>query len=146
MQKLRLLAALALSGFGLYGCQTSCGEQRDPVLWADGITQESGGRCVYQTTAVDGRWLHFPSNRAFRLPHHFGTTNIDIHPYISFEEKPVSRGTSDPPAELAIVSGNTFTVTEWTEDEIVVENGSCENDYYVFVQITNMDKDPACPQ
>jgi hypothetical protein len=137
MQKLPLLAALALSGFGLYGCQTSCGEHRDPLLWADGIKPS---KKVYLTTAIDGNWLHFPSYRSYRLPHNFGTKNISVDTYVAFEENPVKSGTTEPSTELATASGSVLLVTEVNTNDIVVENGTCENDYYMLVRITDLDE------
>lgn len=139
MNRWSTFAALALFGFGLYGCQTSCGDHRDPLLWADGIhSVTKSGNPMYQTTAVDDAWLHFPSYRAFRLPHHLGTTNVGIEAYVSFDEKPVGKGTSDPPNDFAVVSGNLLTVTNLTDQEAVVENSTCENDYYMLVRIVDL--------
>jgi hypothetical protein len=139
MLKRSLFAVLAMLSLGLYGCQTSCADDSEPVAWADGITSvDKNGHRVYQTTAVDDAWLHFPSHRAFRLHHGFGTKNIGVDAWVSFEEKPVGRGTSEPPADFAIVSGNVLTVTDVTDNEIVVENSTCENDYYMLVRITDL--------
>lgn len=137
MSKLPLCAALAVLGLGLFGCQSSCGESSDPVLWADGITTGTEGSRVYQTTAISDTWLHFPSARAFRFPHNFNTTNITIAAYVSLnEDEPVSADDSEPPASFAIASGNVVVLSDVTKNELVVENGTCENNYYLYLRIT----------
>jgi len=127
---------LALSGLALQGCQTSCGKSEDPVLWADGVTTTNSGVETYLTTPIDGKWLHFPSYRSFRLPHHFGTTDIALEAWVSFDEHPVTSNASDPPTEFAIAGGNVVVVTELTKDELIVKNSTCENGYYLLARIT----------
>lgn len=137
MKKTRsLLLVLALVSFGLYGCQTSCGEHESPVLWADGITATSASSVTYQTTAVDGQWLHFPSYRSFRLPHHFGTKDFKIEAFIATTDHPVAQGATKIPDEFVLGNGSIATITELTKDELVITNGSCENGYYLFVRLT----------
>jgi hypothetical protein len=141
MQKLALSLALAILCPTIAGCETSCGERRDPVLWADGIVFEQDGKETYLTTPVDGKWLHFPSYRQFRLRHGFDTKNIDISAWVSMDERPVSKGETEPPKEFAVASGNVIVVTELTENDVVVENGTCENDYYILVKLAKLGDD-----
>jgi hypothetical protein len=136
MQKLLRFAALFLSSLGLCGCQASCGESTEPVLWTDGIITPSG---VYLSTAIDDKWLHFPSHRSFRLRHNFGTKNVHFDAYVSFEEQPLNHGESQIPSDFAVASGNILVETETNENDIVVKNDTCENDYYMLVQIENLD-------
>jgi hypothetical protein len=137
MSKLPLCAAVAFLGLGLYGCQTSCGDKDStPVLWADGIVTGTEGNRVYQTTERRGTWLHFPSYRAFRFPHNFGTDNYEVTAYVSLDDDSPAVSDADGTTEqLAIASGNIVVLNEWTENELVVENGTCENEYYLYLRI-----------
>jgi hypothetical protein len=138
MHKLACSTALALLCPILAGCETSCGEESEPVLWADGIVLEEDGQKTYLSTSVDGKWLHFPSYRRFRLRHGFGTANVLPMAWVSMDERPVAKGETDVPKEFAIASGNVIVFTERTENDVVVENGTCENDYYVLVKLTKL--------
>lgn len=127
-----LMVVLALPGFG---CGTSCGDKKEPLLWADGVTRQVGTTRIYETTPINGTWLHFPSYRKFLLPHGFGTKDVGIDVYVSL---------GDPaPADDAV--GTTFETSSSgealasipDEDTVVVENTTCENDYYLFAVITD---------
>lgn len=137
MNKLRgLLLVLALGAVAITGCQTSCGDHESAVLWAEGTSKTTPTSVTYQTTAVDGQWLHFPSYRSFRLPHHFGTKDFSIEVYVATTEHPVPKGETQIPDEFILSNGSIATITDFTEDDLVITNGSCENSYYLFVRLT----------
>jgi len=105
-------------------------------LWADGIVSETQGGRVYETTPLNGTWLHFPSYRQFELPHGFGTKDVSIEAYVSLTvAQPAASGVEAQKFVLAS-SGEVYrTIAD--ENTVIVENGTCENEYYLFVRITD---------
>lgn len=122
------------------GCDTSCGEKKDPLLWADGVTRQVNGVRIYETTPIDGTWLHFPSYRKFELPHGFGTKDIAIDPYVALAD-PRPAADSDA-GKFELSSSGDVLVTISDENKVIVENTTCENDYYLFVRITDKSSRP----
>jgi hypothetical protein len=136
---MRLVATLTSILFALpflNGCQTSCGHRGNAVLWSDGIVSERNGARIYETTAVRDTWLHFPSYRRFRLPHGFGTKDVSIETYISLAED-APAADSDEPTKFAVASSGDVLVSIEDDNHVVVENETCENDFYLFVRITD---------
>lgn len=129
---LLLTVVLALSSFG---CGTSCGEKQEPLLWADGVTRQSGGTRIYETTPINGTWLHFPSYRKFSLPHAFGTKDVAIDLYVSLADPEPAKNAIGTKFETS--SSGEALVTIPDENTVVVENTTCENDYYLFARITD---------
>src|SRR5512147_393338 len=128
-----LVATVAL--LSQSGCQTSCGKHADPLLWADGTTRNSNGLRVYETTPLDGVWLSFPSYRDFRLPHGFGTKDVAIEAYLSLgEARPVQ--TVGDSSKFAIATAAEVLATIPDENSVILENSTCENQYYLFARIT----------
>ncbi len=131
-----LISLLAAVSFALLvGCDTSCGKRGEPLLWADGITTTNGLR-KYETTPIDSTWLHFPSYRRFRLPHGLGTRDTDIVAYLSLAvDKPVPADGGEA-QKIALSTSAEVLVAIEDENTVIVENSTCENDYYVFVRVT----------
>jgi len=118
------------------GCDTSCdaGESA-PIPWAEGRTTvtESGSR-IYESTPLDGTWLHFPSGRRFSFAHGLGTEYLDVESYLSFRPRPFAEPNEDPGSMVA-ASGNLVVISESSAEVVTVRNDTCENDYYLFVRI-----------
>lgn len=118
----------------LPACDTSCDMGGStPVLWADGVTTTTDRGLVYESTPEDGAWLHFPSGREFQLLHDLGTSNVTIEPYLSFRSRPRSSDEREQGSFVA-ASGNLVLISNVTAESITVKNGTCENDYYLFVR------------
>jgi hypothetical protein len=135
MQTAWIALSATLSLATLFGCDTSCGKHVEPLLWADGVSSTApSGLRTYATTPIDGTWLHFPSYRRFRLPHGFGNRDVSIQPYISLAvDRPaaVDGGSTN----FAIASSGEVLATIEDENNVIVENSTCENTYYLFVSI-----------
>jgi hypothetical protein len=135
MQKAWIALSAILICASQLGCQTSCGKHEEPLLWADGITSGPNGQRTYRTTPIDGTWLHFPSYRRFRLPHHLGTRDPSIKAYISLAaDRPVLPDAGG--TDFALSTAAEVLVTIEDENTVVVENTTCENSYYLFVSIS----------
>lgn len=135
-----LLVTMSLST--QIGCETSCGERKAPLLWSEGIVTETNGLRSYETTPIDGTWLHFPSYRRFKLPHGFGTKGLSIDAYVSLaDDAPASE--DDGPSKFAIASSGEVLATLLDDNNVIVENATCENGYYLYVQITEKGAVPA---
>jgi hypothetical protein len=140
MHKALISLLATMSPVLLLGCDTSCGKRGEPLLWADGITTTSNGLRSYETTPIDSTWLHFPSYRQFRLPHGLGTRDLAIVAYLSLAvDKPVPADGSAQRFALSTSAEVLATIED--ENTVIVENSTCENDYYLFVNIT--EKAPA---
>jgi hypothetical protein len=135
MKRLGSLLLTVLLALPCFGCGTSCGDKKEPLLWAEGITRQAGGTRIYETTPIDGTWLHFPSYRKFSLPHAFGTKDVAIDIYVSLADpEPVKNAVG---AKFETSSSGEALVTIPDESTVIVENTTCENDYYLFVRITD---------
>ncbi len=114
------------------GCETSCGEKGgDPVLYTEGSLEEIDGRRVYSTTSFDGVWLHFPSERQFRLRHNLGTEDYTPVAYVALQPNPAE---SEDSGEFAHAAGNEAVFESITADELVVRNATC-SEFYLLVRI-----------
>lgn len=135
MQKAWIVLSAVLIFASQLGCSTSCGKHEEPLLWADGITSGSDGQRTYRTTPMEGTWLHFPSYRRFRLPHHLGTRDPSIEAYVSLAvDRPVQPDAGG--TNFAVSTAAEVLVTIEDENTVVVENTTCENSYYLFVRIS----------
>ena len=134
----RLFAGMTLAllvgavGAGGFGCETSCAEKgQEPILYSDGLVEYSGGSAVYATTAFDETWLHFPSERRFRLRHDLGATEYTPVAYVALSPDPDSEGDS---GDFSQAAGNEVVFEDLTENELVVRNATCA-EFYLLVRI-----------
>jgi hypothetical protein len=142
MHKAALLLLVTMIGWSQAGCGTSCGKREDPLLWSDGTITERSGVRVYETTPTTATWLHFPSYRRFKLPHGFGTMAPSVDTWVSLAvDRPVSN--DGDPQKFATNTAAEVLVTIPDENTLVVENATCENDYYLYVRITDKAAVPA---
>lgn len=132
---LSLALSLTLPTALLSGCGTSCGDKRAALLWADGITRQVGETRIYETTPIDGTWLHFPSYRKFELPHGFGTKDVAVDLYVSLADPEPAKHAEATNFETS--SSGEVLVSIPDADTLIVENTTCENDYYLFVRIAD---------
>lgn len=134
MKRALLLPLLLSSALMQFGCDTSCGRKEAPQPWADGVKREVNGTRVYESTPIDGVWLHFPSYRKFEFVHGFGTKDLSVEAYVSLaEDEPAKAGDA---TKFAIASSAEVLATFVDENTVVVENTTCENDYFLFVRIS----------
>jgi hypothetical protein len=144
MHKAALLLVATIIGWTQVGCGTSCASREDPLLWSDGSTTEQGGVRYYETTPITATWLHFPSHRQFKLPHGLGTTDIAVDAYVSLAvDKPVSN--DGDRQKFATGTSAEVLVTIADANTLVVENTTCENDYYLFVRVKDKGTAPVDP-
>ena len=134
-----LVSACLLSFCFTSACQTSCGAgNQTPIVYADGIKIESHS---YESTAYEGEWLHYPSQRRFEFPHNLGTMNYQIDAYVAFSSRPVSNdglGNSD----IALASGDILVIEQKTEKTLRVRNDTCSEEYlYIRVTADSTDTD-----
>lgn len=114
----------------LSGC--GCGKEYDRVVvFADGLVV--GGE--YQSSPVEGPWLHFPGGRRYRLIHHLGAQPTRYEAYLGFEE--------NDPAEFTIGTGNSARFREVNEEYLVVENDTCAGFYLRVVASAPSDSEDA---
>jgi hypothetical protein len=127
-----LVSACLLSFCFASACQTSCGTgNQTPITYADGIKVDAD---TYESTALDGEWLHYPSQRRFVFPHHLDATIYDIKAYVAFSAHPVPSddlGSSD----IAFASGDILVIEKQTADELGVRNDTCSEEY-LYVRVT----------
>ncbi len=133
MRSAQLLLLLLLLPFG---CDTSCDAgESDPIPWAEGrISVTEAGTLIYESTPLDGTWLHFPSGRRFSFPHQLGTEHLQVETYLSFRPRPFAEPDDDPGSMVA-ASGNLVVISESSAETVTVRNDTCENDYYLWVRI-----------
>jgi hypothetical protein len=123
---------LSLFAATLNGCETSCADKgQAPILYSDGIVEESEAGRVYMTTPYDGTWLHFPSQRRFRLQHGLGTTSLMPSAYVSFYPNPVP---PDGGGGLSEAAGNEVIYEAVTEQYVQVRNDTC-SEFFLLVRL-----------
>jgi len=99
----------------LAGC--GCGrESGRTIVYADGTAVDG----EYQSSPVEGPWLHFPGGRRYQLVHHLGATPSRYEAYLGFEEWPADSTTG---------SGNGARFHEINDEYLVVENDTCASFY-----------------
>lgn len=124
MSALRSLVASTLlllgvaSSFAPAACSPPCEtSESDPVRVTGGTADPSG--TVYQSSAWEGPYLHFPGGRRYQLEHHLGRTPTIVTTYLSFDENPI------PGSNVAESAGNQ-AVIEAVDDEIIqIRNDTC---------------------
>jgi hypothetical protein len=120
---IRSLVAAALASCLALGCNPPCETSDSEAVTYDGGTQANG---VYESSPIDGQYLHFPGGRRYELRHGLGTTPQLISIFVAFEEFPLKENNISPAA------GNQ-AVIEVVDSEIVqVRNDTCD-DLYVRV-------------
>jgi hypothetical protein len=111
---------LALVAWCTLGCSPPCEtSDTDPVRFEGGTT--SAG--VYQTSAWEGPYLHFPGGRRYQLVHGLGTTPPLVASYVSIAKQPFKDNNASENA------GNQGVI-ELVNDEIIqIRNDTCAEFY-----------------
>jgi hypothetical protein len=127
-----LASACLLSFCFASACRTSCGTgNQTPIVYADGLRNDSH---TYESTAYEGEWLHYPSQRRFEFPHNLGTTNYQIQAFVAFSARPVaSDGLSI--SDIAVASGDILVIEQKTENTLRVRNDTCSEEY-LHIRVT----------
>lgn len=140
--KLRTLRALAVvcGSFLMFwltsACQTSCASgNQQPIKYVDGKIRTDGSLRIYETTPINGEWLHFPSNRRFLLMHKLETIDYtSMVVYVAFDSHPVPID-QDASADLAIATGDVAIIEQMKSDSLLIRNDTC-SEQYLYVRIT----------
>lgn len=128
--RIALMALALVALLAGVGCETSCGDSdQRAISYADGQVTSYGERGVYQTSPLDGTWLHFPSQRRFVLEHGLGTTDVAVAASLAFNEHPFDRGTG-----FSAAAGDEVVVEEIGEDSIQVRNDTCA-EFFLHVRV-----------
>ncbi len=133
----KLLTATFVVLFGLQtpACQ-NCDTSGDPIDYTEGITDPT--RTSYESTPLNGEWLHFPPGRTYDLRHNLRDDPngpLLVQSYVSFKSR-LSEGagsTTENPNNFSESAGNQV-VYESTEkpQTIRVRNDTCA-DFYVRI-------------
>jgi NAD(P) transhydrogenase subunit alpha len=110
--------ALALAGGLMLVTGCGCGKENDrTVVYTDGLVVGT----EYQSSPVEGPWLHFPGGRRYQLFHRLGVEPTRYEAYLGFEEH--------DPSEFTIGTGNSARFREVNDEYLVVENDTCAGFY-----------------
>jgi len=126
------LLALCLSGGTALGtgCSNCSTSGQDPVEFTGGITNES--RTIYQSSAIDGEWLHFPQGRIYELKHGLGAKPFTTDVFVSFT-KTVTENYAPSAGNQAV-----FEPTS-RDDTIRVRNDTCAEFFIRVVAFADPD-------
>lgn len=118
LSSLGVLAALVAAGPGCQDCDTSGVE----VKFSQGTT--SADRTHYESSPVDGEWLHFPPGRRYQLRHNLREGFLTVQSYVAF---PDDRDSGKSPTSYAEAAGNqvVFETEDVPPDVIQVRNDTC---------------------
>jgi hypothetical protein len=119
----------ALASFGLMmallatgpGCQ-DCDTAGVAVKFSQGTT--SADRTHYESSAVDGEWLHFPPGRRYLLRHNLRPGALTVQSYVAF---PDDQDSGKSPSSYAESAGNqvVFETDKVPPQTIQVRNDTC---------------------
>ena len=118
-----------LSGLGPSACDRS-EESNPPVRYTEGTVQDG----IYTSSAPDGELLYFPGGMRYAIVHKLGKLPTFFHFYLSFDRYGTRDGT------LAEAAGNQAEIVEVNEEELVVVNGTCSDDWLLVVAGAGQEK------
>lgn len=118
MPRSLLIAAFA-SSLAL-GCNPPCATSESDAVSYDGGTTVSG---VYETSPIDGQYLHFPGGRRYSLHHGLETTPQLISAYVAFEEYPLKEN------NISTAAGNQLVIEVVDGEFVQVHNDTCDELY-----------------
>src|SRR5262245_58908315 len=105
----RWLLCTAFAGGLALGCSPPCSTSTSEAVTYDGGTTAGG---VYESSAIDGQYLHFPGGRRYSLRHELGVKPQIVNIYVAFEEFPLKEN------NISEASGNQ-AVIEIVDSEVV---------------------------
>jgi hypothetical protein len=132
------MLAAACGGFSIFwltsACQTSCASSnQQPIDYVDGKTHTEGSLRIYETTPLNGEWLHFPSNRRFRFEHNLHTTSYTPVIYVAFGSHPIPTD-MDASGDVAVATGDVAIIEQINPDSLMIRNDTC-SEQYLYVKI-----------
>jgi hypothetical protein len=130
------LAHLLSFGFATSACGACDTTGQDPIEYKEGITTSSESVWLYESTAVNDEWLHFPPGRIYDLVHGLPGTPQTWSANISFKNRlePLSgSGTAQDPNNAAPAAGNQVVVdAKWGPNIVRIRNDTCAEVYVRF--------------
>jgi hypothetical protein len=138
--KLLTTAIVVLFGLQAPACQQCDTLDENPILFTEGITDDAG--TTYETTPIDGTWLHFPAGRRFDLRHNLRGRVITVQSYVSFRDRlsPEEEDEDDAenPNNFTESAGNLVVYEKSLDPQVIrIRNDSCENSLYVRIVATS---------
>lgn len=125
---------LALWAGGCGACDTT--SQR-PIVFSEGITTNADPLWIYESTAVNDDWLHFPPGRTYDLEHGLPGTPQSWKADVSFKnrlEPAAGSGTTEDPNNAAPAAGNQVVVdAKWGPNIVRIRNDTCADVFVRFV-------------
>ena len=91
------------------------------MWYADGTVEG----LEYQSSPIEGRWLHFPGGRRYQLVHHLPARPTQLAAFLSFDEDP-------PRDDFTLGTGSIAVFEEVTDETITIHNDTCAA-YYLRV-------------
>jgi hypothetical protein len=134
--KLLAVALLVLFGVQAPGCQQCDTTGQDPILFTEGITDPTG--MTYESTPINGEWLHFPPGRVFELRHKLRYGVVSLQSYVSFKPRLTDEGSgsNENPNNFAESAGNQVVFEETCEPQTIqIRNDTC-SEFYVRIVAT----------
>jgi hypothetical protein len=120
MTRFAQLVVVAFASCVALGCNPPCETSDSEPVSYDGGTHADG---VYESSAIDGQYLHFPGGRRYALRHGLDAKPAVVQVYVAFEEYPLKENNISPAA------GNQ-AVIEIVDDLVVqVRNDTCDELY-----------------
>jgi hypothetical protein len=121
---LRWLTVSAVAGCLAFGCNPPCETSDSEAVTYDGGTTSSGS---YESSPIDGQYLHFPGGRRYSLRHTLGFTPQIVNVYVAFEEFPLKENNISPAA------GNQAVIEIVDANVVQVRNDTCDDLYMRLV-------------
>jgi hypothetical protein len=126
-----LVLSLALLGASM-GCANDC--PGDLIRFEGGITNSS--RTYYQSSPIEGPFLHFPGGRAYEFVHGLRERPSEVHAWVSFSETPLIANEGS----MAESAGNQSSIS--IGDEVFrVHNATCA-EFWLYVVANTPPEEP----
>lgn len=129
----------ALGVVGATGCGACDTTNQAPIEYREGITTEAGPLWIYESTAVNDDWLHFPPGRIYDLFHGLPGIPQTWDADVSFKSRldpGGDSGTSQNPNNAAPAAGNQVVVdAKWGPNIVRIRNDTCAEVYVRFVAL-----------
>ncbi|GEM_PF-673247 len=144
-----VVLALCLSGgtTSQLGCSPCDVGGKTAIEYTGGVSNAAS--TIYQSSTVDGEYLHFPQGRRYKLMHGLGSTPVSIDIFLSFKDRldPSTDDASDPisytePNSLAPTAGNQAVIEAWNDEFIQIRNDTCANFHVRLVALADPAQGP----
>ncbi len=134
--KLLGAALIALFCVQVPACQQCDTTGQDPILFTEGITDPTG--MTYESTPINGEWLHFPPGRVYRLRHQLRYGVVSLQSFVSFKARLTDEGSgsNENPNNFSESAGNQVVFEEiCIPQTIQIRNDTC-SEFYVRIVAT----------